>query len=267
MRGAGFFPFNSFNEDGKWGTASEYNANTYLIDEDKINYHFGLSMNLDFKMPETSKSDIIFKFTGDDDVWVFVDGKLVLDLGGIHEAITGTINLSKGIYSVGSKMYELSSVLSSDFASGTEHNIKMFYLERGGTLSNCSIQFNIPIENDVPTYKLSYDSNGATSGKSPIDNTPYFENEIANIINDSGTAEKSGYKFMGWAVKSDSKDNISTIKMDSDKKVYAIWKELEHLELPVTGSNSELIFTVIGILFTGTGVILLIQKKKFKTNK
>lgn len=72
---------------------------------------------------------------------------------------------------------------------------------------------------------------------------------------------------MGWAVKSDSKDNISTIKMDSDKKVYAIWKELEHLELPVTGSNSELIFTVIGILFTGTGVILLIQKKKFKTNK
>ena len=63
----GFFPFNSFNEDGKWGTASEYNANTYLIDEDKINYHFGLSMNLDFKMPETSKSDIIFKFTGDDD--------------------------------------------------------------------------------------------------------------------------------------------------------------------------------------------------------
>ncbi len=265
MRGAGFFPFNSFNEDGKWGTASEYNANTYLIDENKINYHFGLSMNLDFKMPETSKSDIIFKFTGDDDVWVFVDGKLVLDLGGIHEAITGTINLSKDTYSIGSKVYKLSSVLNSDFASGTKHNIKMFYLERGGTLSNCSIQFNIPIENDVPTYKLSYDSNGATSGESPIDNTPYFENELANIINNSGTAEKSGYKFMGWAVKSDSKDIISTIKMDSDKTVYAIWKELEHLKLPVTGSNSELIFIVIGILLTSTGVMLLIKKKKFKS--
>ena len=141
----------------------------------------------------------------------------------------------------------------------------MFYLERGGTLSNCSIQFNIPIENDVPTYKLSYDSNGATSGESPIDNTPYFENELANIINNSGTAEKSGYKFMGWAVKSDSKDIISTIKMDSDKTVYAIWKELEHLKLPVTGSNSELIFIVIGILLTSTGVMLLIKKKKFKS--
>ena len=44
--------------------------------------------------------------------------------------------------------------------------------------------------------------------------------------------------------------------------VYAIWKELEHLELPVTGSNSELMLIVAGILLTGTGVILLIRKRK-----
>lgn len=270
MRGAGFFPFNSFNDDGEWGSSSGYNANTYLIDEDNINYHFGMGMSLDFEMPKDCKnllaggtrSDIIYKFTGDDDVWVFVDNKLVLDLGGIHEAITGTINLTQGTYSIGSKVYELSSVLNSDFSAGTKHNIKMFYLERGGTLSNCSIQFNIPIENTVPTYKLSYDSNGATSGEAPIDKTPYFENEIANIINDSGTAERNGYRFMGWAIKSDSTDTISTIKMESDKTVYAVWQELEHLELPVTGSNSELMLIVAGILLTGTGTILLIRKKK-----
>lgn len=163
---------------------------------------------------------------------------------------------------------EVKNASSNYIACGTlsdvDNPIDKWVIKRGGTLSNCSIQFNIPIENDVPTYKLSYDSNGATSGKSPIDNTPYFENEIANIINDSGTAEKSGYKFIGWAVKSDSKDNISTIKMDSDKKVYAIWKELEHLKLPVTGSNSELMLIVAGILLTGTGAILLIRKRKHK---
>ena len=62
--------------------------------------HFGMSMNIDFIIPDDGYTDIgdeiIFEFTGDDDLWVFVDGKLVLDMGGQHHAQNGKINFTKG---------------------------------------------------------------------------------------------------------------------------------------------------------------------------
>lgn len=62
--------------------------------------HFGMSMNIDFIIPDDGDTDfgddIIFEFTGDDDLWVFVDNKLVLDMGGQHLAQNGKINFSAG---------------------------------------------------------------------------------------------------------------------------------------------------------------------------
>lgn len=62
--------------------------------------HFGMSMNIDFIIPEDGKTDfgdeIIFEFNGDDDLWVFVDDKLVLDMGGQHHAQNGKINFTTG---------------------------------------------------------------------------------------------------------------------------------------------------------------------------
>ena len=72
----GYFPFNSGTE----GEAPEY--------------HFGMSFNKSFHMTEDGKTstgeDIVFDFTGDDDIWIFVDGKLVVDLGGIHNSISAS---------------------------------------------------------------------------------------------------------------------------------------------------------------------------------
>lgn len=124
-------------------------------------YHFGMTMEVDFYVPASRSingSDMVFNFSGDDDVWVFVDGKLVLDLGGIHDAYGGSINFTTGTIT-NAKLYSgigtdprnnhLSSIFGNDWntnelAGNTVHKLKIFYLERGAGLSNCKIEFNIP---------------------------------------------------------------------------------------------------------------------------
>ena len=91
---------------------------------------------------------MVFSFSGDDDVWVFIDNKLVLDLGGVHERATGSINFANGeVYVNNQSNPTLRSVFNSDsdtFADYTSHSLKLFYMERGRGDSNCSIKFNLP---------------------------------------------------------------------------------------------------------------------------
>ena len=90
----------------------------------------------------------------------------MLDLGGIHEAATGTINFTKGTYSINGAEKPLvlpgydpdTYAKSGAWAGGTDHSFQMFYLERGGTLSNLSISFNLPDE-VVQATKVWNDNN------------------------------------------------------------------------------------------------------------
>lgn len=183
-KGAGFFPFNSFEDEGVWGTSEKNTKGIYLLDQLKtVDYHFGMSMEKDFIIPEkgtvaitddqgniSTRKDMVFSFSGDDDAWLFVDGQLVLDMGGIHEAVSGSINFTKGTFTVTSSVtgdtrtQALSSVFAdypeaigkwddSAWAAGTKHTFSFFYLERGGTLSDCSIKFNLPVFKDFAVTK------------------------------------------------------------------------------------------------------------------
>lgn len=122
--------------------------------------HFGMSMEVEFYIPPGGPDNLIFNFSGDDDVWVFIDNELVLDLGGIHGALGGTITFHNegvmGTVQSGTKIFQYPDEdtqydddygnieLPGDFSSGTTHTLSFFYLERGGNASNCSIEFNIP---------------------------------------------------------------------------------------------------------------------------
>ncbi|WP_122638488.1 fibro-slime domain-containing protein [Romboutsia sp. Marseille-P6047] len=158
--GKGFYPFNTGNS----GTG---------------NYHFGMNMSVNFFMTEDGKingtDDIKFEFSGDDDVWVFIDGKLVLDIGGIHDATSGSINFATGEVinprtlsginsgktqgtqssaSTKTNLYEILGVGSLDkFDKTKAHTLQVFYLERGRAASNCKIKFNLPQQNTLEVSK------------------------------------------------------------------------------------------------------------------
>ena len=130
-----------------------------------VNHYYGMTIETSFIQPKGGKinnnQDMVFEFSGDDDVWVFIDDVLVLDLGGIHGAVSGTINFAdgtvtrtdiKGGEASGTTLEEafenagVSVELESTggFADYSTHTIKFFYLERGNFDSNCMIKFNFP---------------------------------------------------------------------------------------------------------------------------
>ena len=163
-----FLPLNSpyVNTNGRTpktytysGSNGEFAGTTHYMYEAKddnnspvgTNYLFGMSIDVDFYLPNKPGTggnkdfygkDMHFKFSGDDDVWVFVDDKLVLDLGGIHGIESGDINFSSGVVTInGVKDNALSTNLASVPAG--ERTLTIYYLERGSSQSNCAIYFNL----------------------------------------------------------------------------------------------------------------------------
>ena len=172
-----FLPFNYWNDDRTITTIDDTDF-TYNYENEEVDHWFGMTMEFSFYMPKggtINGSDMIFSFSGDDDVWVFIDDVLVLDLGGTHGAVDGNINFKTGevtsylnwngtlgtsnitnIYDAFNNANATSEVdWNGDnitFANYTKHTLKFFYLERGAAISNCKIRFNIPV---LPSGSLS----------------------------------------------------------------------------------------------------------------
>ena len=133
----------------------------------QTDYWFGMKTSIDFFLPDdvgsnggdcnksAEKKDMRFYFSGDDDVWVFVDDQLVLDLGGIHQRSAGDINFSTGeikYYNVrdnGTETLLKTDTTTLKSITSGNHKLTIYYLERGSSWSNCSIYFNL-----APRYEL-----------------------------------------------------------------------------------------------------------------
>lgn len=177
----GYFPF---NETADPGVASTYN------------YGFGTKLQMDFTLTddgmvetektngEKVKTNIKFFFSGDDDVWVFIDGQLALDVGGAHGEVSGLLEFSEtrdGKNSVTAYVSKVkkSGTLDSDkdgnpvkavkykgedinfcaqgttltFDKGQKHTLTMYYMERGMWESNMAVAFNFPDNNELQVQK------------------------------------------------------------------------------------------------------------------
>ena len=133
-------------------------------------YSFGMNLGAEFYMPKDGKvnnQDMVFDFTGDDDVWVFIDGVLVLDLGGIHQVLDGSINFATGKITYDkTQRYgnPPAATITQAFTNAGKtwdstayktHHLSFFYLERGDGGSNCPIRFNLP---ETPSKALDIET-------------------------------------------------------------------------------------------------------------
>ena len=143
----GFFPFNNCDDN----TFMAMNRN--LAFSAKIEIPFIMTLDGKIINKDTNeKEDMIFNFSGDDDVWVYVDDKLILDLGGCHNKMSGSINFAKNqvyyerIYQSDQDNNEF-DVYKTAFKNGMlpkgEHTLSVFYIERSGGEANLAISFNL----------------------------------------------------------------------------------------------------------------------------
>lgn len=193
-----FVPLNYIDNHGTGHVNSPQDTTTtdntvYCEKGNQVNYWFGMSSQIEFYLPEDSGSgknisghgeDMQFRFSGDDDVWVFINNDLVLDLGGVHDVVYGEINFSTGVVKTGQAFSPSESDIAKNTAAnfagmpgveegtpsgvtitqlptlngGEKHTLTVYYLERGSSLSNCAIYFNLS-----PAYELEItksDKNG-----------------------------------------------------------------------------------------------------------
>lgn len=171
---------NLYDESGNELSASDpaYDKTLYKT-QGTNDYYFGMYVEADFSQPKNGQlknGNMVYEFNGDDDLWVYVDGVLMLDIGGIHDAHSGSINFATGAITYDSvsgttikEQFQAAGVFPdgspwddsrvSEFFNGntlkdlTEHNFKMFYMERGAGASNLKMKFNLEV---IPTYEVKF---------------------------------------------------------------------------------------------------------------
>lgn len=224
-----------FNEVQKFVAPS--GGTTYTRSgNDELDYGFGVRLDIDFRVPAEGKlsdnSPVTFNFTGDDDIWVYVgedstgaNADLVLDLGGDHKEAEGNINFASmtatakdvfANYSV-SNSTNLGEVTTT-FNNGEHldpnktYHMVVFYMERGESESNLSIEFTMtPANNDLTVNKSLDTADTVTE----IANDLRANETYDYTISDGTSASGKGYKLNG--VDSTLGNNGSFVLNDKGK--------------------------------------------------
>lgn len=246
----GYFPF---NEKATSGAASTYN------------YGFGTKLQMDFTLTDDGmletdngngtkvKTSIKFFFSGDDDVWVFIDGQLALDVGGAHGKVSGLLEFGKkeeegkeknSVTAYVSKVKKGGTPESNQngrpaktvkyngedinfyakgttltFDKGQKHTLTMYYMERGMWESNMAVAFNFPDNNELQVQK-----------EVKLDNVnPAFQNCFKN------------QKIFNFTIQNQATHYGTTLAADPDKstpsKVVDLDADVSSIDPAITGSE------------------------------
>ena len=243
-----FLPFNDLAND----------ANT-LAGDGKENYHFGLNVGFEFIQPESGmaewngeESAMRFEFTGDDDLWVFIDGVLVLDMGGVHDAQEGYIDFNTGevwvskVWDGDEKSQNLEDIFRAAlgdtwvednmtdgrFNDYTAHTFELYYLERGKGGSNCRMRFNIQ---SVPAGTVAVNKQINSGASAEQKNATYqmqlfVQNEAGNFVTPAEAF--SDYENNPFTIGNSLSETAQDVQLKGDGK------------FTVTGGNSVYIHNI-----------------------
>lgn len=223
----GYFPFNSTDPDQSA--------------KDNLNYGFGTQFTIPFIVTETGKnvdgSEMEFNFTGDDDVWVYIDGALVLDMGGAHNKAEGKINFAKQEATIrtgtsnaklgnsltvggrtpaepnGNTTVKFENIMVKKSGSepvtldkymkksGTVHELKMYYMERGMWNSNMSISYSfVPLPSGL-TLSKTLDTTDVNAGlKNAVQGLDNFDFKIQKKNLKTDEANYSDVENLGYTL-------------------------------------------------------------------
>ena len=223
----GYFPFNSTDPDQSA--------------KDNLNYGFGTQFTIPFTVTETGKnvdgSEMEFNFTGDDDVWVYIDGALVLDMGGAHNKAEGKINFAKQEATIrtgtsnaklgnsltvggrtpaepnGNTTVKFENIMVKKSGSepvtldkymkksGTVHELKMYYMERGMWNSNMSISYSfVPLPSGL-TLSKTLDTTDVNAGlKNAVQGFDNFDFKIQKKNLKTDEANYSDVENLGYTL-------------------------------------------------------------------
>ena len=298
-----FFPFDSakkvFTDNGNGLSPNS------IIDGDNstLNHHFGMSMTTEFVQPAggktTDNKDMVFEFSGDDDVWVYIDGVLVGDLGGIHEKATLKINFATGEVKVGhvdgangtKKEIENTNIkakfeaagadttnfFSDTFLGSTKHTLSFFYLERGAGASNMKLKFNLTTLPSSEVAKVDQNGeavNDATFGLYRSGGPDYNWNTGELVAR--GTTKNGGQLILRKLKPNDSEPSDSVLSFDEEHNNnqcdYFVLKEEElpagyrsSLTSSTTATPGELHLQYKPAAATGSGGVVVAPQTTVET--
>ena len=256
----GYFPF---NETAKPGVFSTYN------------YGFGTKLQMDFTLTDdgmvktekadgtTEKTSIKFFFSGDDDVWVFIDGKLALDVGGAHGEVSGLLEFGKADEKNNSVTAYVSRVKTggtsdkdkdeknvksavktvtyngevinfyaqgttlNDLDKGKKHTLTMYYMERGMWESNMAVAFNFPDNNELQVQK---------------------EVDLTNVTDDDFRNCFKNQKIFNFTIQNQATHygtTLAAIPNPSDTKKVNLTAEGNTIEPATPGKKDDYIFELV----------------------
>jgi len=189
----GYFPFNN-NTSGQMS---------------RYNYGFGSKFDIEFSLTDNRKVEDIngnevpieYTFSGDDDIWIFVDDNLALDMGGAHGKVTGTLNFATMKATVSkTKVNPGSDVagenITTDFTlkeNVTTHKLTVYYMERGMWESNMEIRFNLPEVNNTAdvTVKAEWEDEDEKTDSVEVELWRYLIGTDGNIIKTEQLTEET----------------------------------------------------------------------------
>lgn len=216
-----FFPFNTGSQVFDEGPSGLQQKTGVTSKNAIINHYFGVHMDTRFIQQDGGRTgssgkpqDVTYNFSGDDDVWVFIDDVLVGDLGGIHDRTSLEINFHDGhvyVYddkddnnqwSDGDHLYHNTTIaqlmrdahgtddgLKDDtFEDGTYHTLDFFYLERGNSDSNMSLKYNLVVPPETDIVKVNQDGQGVNGAEFAV----YVANEDYKIQGDAVCTATTG---------------------------------------------------------------------------